>query len=117
MTNTEKQGINELVDKLNFKEDEIFELTKKNNKLEERIHTLEVYLEGAVNYLILNGDVDNPIIKDVENILHMTFNRTSNVSDDQQKYTHAIKLLKRCYDDWVYLPPLRTEIEKFLEEI
>jgi len=76
-----------------------------------------VYLEGAVNYLILNGDVDKPIIKDVENILHMTFNRISNVSDNQQKYTHAIKLLKRCYDDYVYLPPLRTEIEKFLEEI
>ena len=76
-----------------------------------------MYLEGAVNYLILNGDVDKPIIKDVENILHMTFNRISNVSDNQQKYTHAIKLLKRCYDDYVYLPPLRTEIEKFLEEI
>ncbi len=47
----------------------------------------------------------------------MTFNRSSNVSTDQQKYTHAIKLLKRCYDDYVYLPPLRNEIEKFLEEI
>ena len=78
---------------------------------------MEVYLEGAINYIILNGDVDNPIIKDVENILHMTFNRTSNVSTEQQKYTHAIKLLKRCYDNYVYLPPLRNEIEKFLEEI
>lgn len=75
MTDMEKQGINELVNKLNFKEDEIFKLTKENNKLEERIHTLEVYLEGAINYLILNGDVDNPIIKDVENILHITFNK------------------------------------------
>ena len=90
---------------------------KTIEQLKKRIHTLEVYLEGAINYLILNGDVDNPIIKDVENILHMTFNRTSNVSTEQQKYTHAIKLLKRCYDDWVYLPLLRTEIEKFLEEI
>ena len=44
-------------------------------KLEERIHTLEVYLEGAINFLILNGDVDNPIIKSVENILHITFNK------------------------------------------
>ena len=44
-------------------------------KLEERIHTLEVYLEGAINFLILNGDVDNPIIGDVENILHKTFNK------------------------------------------
>lgn len=92
-------------------------LIVKNSELEERIHTLEVYLEGAINYLILNGDVDNRIIDDVENILHMTFNRSSNISTDQQKYTHAIKLLKRCYDDYVYLPPLRNEIEKFLEEI
>ena len=44
-------------------------------ELEERIHTLEVYLEGAINFLILNGDVDNPIIKSVENILHITFNK------------------------------------------
>ena len=117
MTDIEKQGINELVDKLNFKEDTIFELIKENDKLKERIHVLKAYLECAINYLISNGDVDNPIIKDVENTLHMTFNRTSNVSDDQQKYTHAIKLLKRCYDDYVYLPPLRNEIEKFLEEI
>ena len=92
-------------------------MKKENDELKKRIYTLEVYLEGAINYLILNGDVDNPIIKDVENILHMTFNRSSNVSTDQQKYTHAIKLLKRCYDDYVYLPPLRNEIEKFLEEI
>lgn len=86
-------------------------------QLKRRIYTLEVYLEGAINYLILNGDVDNPIIKDVENILHMKFNRTSNIPTEQQKYIHAIKLLKRCYDDYVYLPPLRNEIEKFLEEI
>ena len=90
---------------------------EENNKLEERIHTLEVYLEGAINYVILNGDVDNPIIKSVENILHMTFNRSSNTPNEKQKYTHAIKLLKRCYDDYVYLPPLRNEIEKFLEEV
>ena len=44
-------------------------------ELEERIHTLEVYLEGAINFLILNGDVDNPIIQSVENILHITFNK------------------------------------------
>ena len=86
-------------------------------QLKKRIHTLEVYLEGAINYLMLNGDVDNPIIEDAENILHITFNRSSKVSTDQQKNTHAIKLLKRCYDDYVYLPPLRNEIEKFLEEI
>ena len=117
MTDVEKQGISELVDKLNFKEDEIFELVKENDELKKRIHTLEVYLESAVNYLILNGDVDNPIIKDTENILHMTFNRSSNAPTEQQKYIHAIKLLKRCYDDWVYLPPLRNEIENFLNEV
>ena len=44
-------------------------------EFKERIHTLEVYLEGAINFLILNGDVDNPIIKSVENILHITFNK------------------------------------------
>jgi hypothetical protein len=44
-------------------------------ELEERIHTLEVYLEGAINFLILDGDVDNPIIKSVEDILHITFNK------------------------------------------
>lgn len=90
---------------------------EESDELKKRIHTLEVYLEGAINYLILNGDANNPIIKEVENILHMTFNRSSNASTDQQKYIHAIKLLKRCYDDYVYLPPLRNEIEKFLEEI
>lgn len=90
---------------------------EESDELKKRIHTLEVYLEGAINYLILNGDVDNRIIDDVENILHMTFNRSSNIPTYQQKYTHAIKLLKRCYDDYVYLPPLRNEIEKFLEEI
>ncbi len=52
-------------------------------QLKMRIHTLEVYLDGAMNYLILNGvDVDNPFIKDVENILHMTFNRSSNIQTD-----------------------------------
>ena len=38
-------------------------MKKENDELKKRIHTLEVYLEGAINYLILNGDVDNPIIK------------------------------------------------------
>ncbi len=40
MTDTEKFGVNELVDKLNIKEDEIVELLKENSKLEGKLADL-----------------------------------------------------------------------------
>lgn len=63
---------------IELKTETIKKLEKENTELKERIHTLEVYLEGAINYLILSGDINNPIITDVENILNITFNKNPN---------------------------------------
>lgn len=68
-------------------------------QLEEQIHTLKVYLEGAINYLILNGDVDNPIIKDVENILHISFNKCPNVPTSYQNLNKVKNILKRLLEE------------------
>ena len=68
-------------------------------QLKERIHTLEVYLEGAINYLILDGDVDNPIIGDVENILHISFNKRPNVPTSYQNLNKAKNILKRLFEE------------------
>lgn len=89
-------------------------------KLKNRIHTLEVYLEGAVNYLILSGDVNNPIIKDVENILNMKFNRNPNDSTVYHKLSKATEIIEKLISqnrkEWVY-SDVREEAEQFLDEI
>ena len=92
---------------------------KRIAELEERIHILEVYLEGAVNYLILAGDTDNRIISNVETILHMTFNRSPNVPNVFQKFTKAKELIKKfliakSIEDTCVA---ESEAEQFLKEI
>ena len=62
-------------------------LEKENAELKAQINTLEVYLEGAINYLILDGDVDNYIIDCAERILHTSFNRSPNAPTVYQKLT------------------------------
>lgn len=35
----------------------------------------------------------------------------------KKQLTKATDLLKRCYENYIYLEPLRSEIEQFLQEI
>ena len=71
MTSEEMIEVNKLKAEYNYQ-------LIENSKLKEKIHTLKVYLEGCANYLILNGDTDNPIIDEVEKILGYRLNRTPN---------------------------------------
>jgi hypothetical protein len=93
MDREEKIEVDKLVAETNWKHIQILELKDKIKEQEERIHTLEVYLEGAVNYLILDGDVDNNIIDCVESILHITFNRSPNVPTVYQKLAESEKII------------------------
>lgn len=98
---------------------------KENSNLKERIHTLEVYLEGAVNYLILDGDVNNRIIGSVESILHITFNKSPNVPTVYQKLTKAEEILGNLFEiikrPYQFTAPSKmimiNEAEQFLKEI
>lgn len=64
--------------------------------------------------------VDNPIIKSVENILHITFNRSSNVSTD--KLTEAKKIIRNLLrvtygEGWNYSLDWKVKAEQFLSEV
>ena len=52
-----------------------------------------------------------------EKLLTSEIEKHNKVVELESRLTKAVKLLKRCYDDYVYLPPLRTDIEEFLEEV
>ena len=113
MDREEKIEVDKLVAETNWKHIQILELKDKVKEQEERIHTLEVYLEGAVNYLILDGDVDNNIIDRVESILHITFNRSPNTPTVYQKLTESEKII---LEQQKKINELQEQLKKVVEE-
>ena len=74
----------------------IKELEQENNKLLDVINNQDVKI----------ADLEEQI-KQIEKV--------SDYNADQ--LTKAKELLKRCYENYIYLEPLRSEINQFLEEI
>ena len=77
-------------------EKRIAELEQENNKLLDVINNQDVKI----------ADLEEQI-KQIEKV--------SDYNADQ--LTKAKELLKRCYENYIYLEPLRSEINQFLEEI
>jgi hypothetical protein len=88
-------GSNKFYDDVDFKASKEGYLAAAEPR-EKRIAELEAY-----NEKLLNSDIE----------------KHNKIVELETQLTKAVKLLKRCYDDFVYLPPLRTDIEEFLEEV
>ena len=71
-------------------------LQKENAELKEKLNKIE--RKCKFNFVDLLHDVENE-------------------SKLENQLTKAKELLKRCYDNYIYLEPLRSEIEQFLSEV
>jgi hypothetical protein len=73
------------------------ELEKENAELKERLGDVQMQKAGEKSDLVWKL-------------------KTANEQKAEQ-LTKAKDLLKRCYENYIYLEPLRSEIEQFLKEI
>ena len=89
---------NELFFQVNEKTERIAELEKENAELKG--------LKDVATLIRANNDTVTTLMQ-LNNML---------VSKTQQ-LTKAKELLKRCYENYIYLEPLRSEIEQFLSEV
>ena len=87
---------NKLLDVINNQDIKIADLEKENAELNEQ--NKEIY------HCLGNHDRDVLLIN-------------NKIVELKKQLTKAKELLKRCYENYIYLEPLRSEIKQFLEEI
>ena len=84
-------------------QEDVLKLRIEKEQLEQENHKL---LDVINNQDVKIADLEEQI-KQIEKV--------SDYNADQ--LTKAKELLKRCYENYIYLEPLRSEINQFLEEI
>lgn len=98
---------------------EMFE--NENIDLQHKIDTLQGYLDHDIEHdmdkniqELRNENVGLKARLNAINLLTPELEKMSKLKT--QQLTKAKELLKKCYENYIYLEPLRSEIKQFLEE-
>ena len=82
---------------------EIIRLVNRNTELENENKLMQLKLDALDGYIPWDKIADSS--EQIKENLHL-----------KQQLVKAKELLKRSYNNYIYLEPLRSEIEQFLKE-